>query len=131
MTDRQFKSVCTTTFATFRWTNNSPGSTPTIWFAGTRLSEQPIQRYCGACCCASSRKNSGVTCRMASDHFRLFSKRCCSVSIFREGPRNLGGMPGLAKVSAYCPVRRCSHGALSPCSVPLHHFRMPRHHEEE
>jgi hypothetical protein len=26
------------------------GGSPTISFAGTRLSEQPIQRYAGACC---------------------------------------------------------------------------------
>ena len=44
MTDRQLRSVCTTTFATLRWTKTSPGSVPVISFAGTRLSEQPIQR---------------------------------------------------------------------------------------
>src|SRR2546423_6961250 len=70
-----------TRFATLRWTKSSPGASPTIWFAGTRLSEQPIQRYCGACCRASSRKNSGFTCRIPSDQARLFSKRCSSVSI--------------------------------------------------
>ena len=32
-------------FATFRCTKSSPGSSPTISFAGTRLSEQPIHRY--------------------------------------------------------------------------------------
>ena len=37
-------SVGTTTFATFRCTNICPGARPTIWLAGTRLSEQPIQR---------------------------------------------------------------------------------------
>ena len=43
-TDRQLKSVCRTRFATLRWTNSSPGASPTISFAGTRLSEQPIHR---------------------------------------------------------------------------------------
>ncbi len=51
--------MCTTTFATLRWTNTSPGASPTIWFAGTRLSEQPIQRYSGDCRSASPVKKSG------------------------------------------------------------------------
>ena len=41
--------MCPTTLATLRCTNTSPGARPTTWFAGTRLSEQPIQRYSGAC----------------------------------------------------------------------------------
>jgi hypothetical protein len=47
MTDRQLRSVCTTTLATLRWTKTSPGSRPTIWLAGTRESEQPIHRNSG------------------------------------------------------------------------------------
>ena len=43
-TDRQLRSVWTTTLATLRWTNSSPGSRSTISLAGTRLSEQPIHR---------------------------------------------------------------------------------------
>src|SRR5512143_2043679 len=35
--ERQLRSVCTTTLATLRCTNISPGSKPTIWYAGTRL----------------------------------------------------------------------------------------------
>jgi hypothetical protein len=35
------------------------GSSPTISLAGTRLSEQPIQRYFGACCSESRRKKPG------------------------------------------------------------------------
>src|ERR1700719_3850354 len=81
ITDKQFRSVCTTRLAMLRWTNNSPGASPTIWFAGTRLSEQPIQRYFGDCCRDSSRKNSGFTCRIPSDQARLLSKRWLSVSI--------------------------------------------------
>src|SRR5207244_10384412 len=89
MAERQFRSVCTTTLPTLRCTNNSPGASPTIWFAGTRLSEQPIQRYFGDCCRDNSRKNSGFTCRIPSDHARFLSKRWSSVSIFSEGQRNL------------------------------------------
>jgi hypothetical protein len=47
ITDRQFRSVCTTTLAMLRCTKSSPGSRLTISLAGTRLSEQPIQRYFG------------------------------------------------------------------------------------
>src|SRR5947207_7475464 len=89
ITDKQFRSVWTTRLAMLRWTNNSPGASPTIWFAGTRLSEQPIQRYFGDCCRDSSRKNSGFTWRIPSDHARFLSKRWSSVSIFSEGQRNL------------------------------------------
>jgi hypothetical protein len=44
--------------------SNSPGASPTIWFAGTRLSEHPIQTYFDDCCRQSSRKYSGLTCRI-------------------------------------------------------------------
>ena len=47
------------TFATLRCTNNSPGNSPTISFAGTLLSEQPIQRNSGDCWATSFLKNSG------------------------------------------------------------------------
>src|SRR5262249_21361929 len=76
MTDRQFRSVCTTRLATLRWTKSSPGRSPTIWFAGTRLSEQPIHRYSGDCCCASFAKKSGSCRRMRSAQVRLFSNSC-------------------------------------------------------
>src|SRR5262245_46949768 len=73
--ERQLRSVWTTTLATLRWTNISPGRRPTIWLAGTRLSEQPIQRYCGACWPERRRKNSG-SCRVISAaHERLLAKR--------------------------------------------------------
>src|SRR5687768_10693734 len=58
-TERQLRSVCTTTLATFRCTNISPGSRFTISLAGTRLSEQPIQRYSGACCATAGRRTPG------------------------------------------------------------------------
>src|SRR5262245_18680968 len=64
-----------TRLAIFRWTNNSPGSNPTISLAGTLLSEQPIQRYSGACCATSLEKNSGLVARISDAHFLLFSMR--------------------------------------------------------
>src|SRR5476651_114758 len=75
-TDKQFRSVWTTTFATLRWTKSSPGSRSTISFAGTRLSEQPIHRYAGACCAASRWKKSGWAAVTLAAHFRLLSRRC-------------------------------------------------------
>ena len=50
------RSVTGTTLATLRWTNSSPGSRPTIWLAGTRLSEQPIQSRSGRWMCARREK---------------------------------------------------------------------------
>src|SRR5690554_4786009 len=47
ITDRQLRSVCTTTLAMLRWTKTSPGAMSTIWLAGTRESEQPIHRNLG------------------------------------------------------------------------------------
>src|ERR1700687_5509992 len=75
MTERQLRSVWTTRFATFRCTKSSPGGSPTISLAGTRLSEQPIQRYLGDCCSESLRKKA-ASCRVIRfDQARLFSKR--------------------------------------------------------
>src|SRR5882672_1221000 len=86
-TDRQLRSVWTTTLAMLRWTKISPGSRPTIWFAGTRLSEQPIQRYRGACCDDSRAKNSrseerrvGKECRSRCD----WSSDVCSSDLPRK-----------------------------------------------
>ena len=47
ITDWQFRSLLRTRLAMLRCTNSSPGSRPTISLAGTRLSEQPIQRKGG------------------------------------------------------------------------------------
>src|SRR6185436_4559553 len=80
MTDRQLRSVCTTMLAMLRWTNTSPGSSPVIWLAGTRLSEQPIHRYSGACWFDSRWKNSASSATIRADHLRLFSSRCFSPS---------------------------------------------------
>src|SRR5690242_14605545 len=74
ITERQFISVWVTILAMFRWTKTSPGWSPTIVFAATRLSEQPIQRYSGDCCLASSTKKSGSRSFTASDHRRLLAK---------------------------------------------------------
>src|SRR5688572_17597133 len=74
MAERQLTSACTTTLATLRWTKSSPGGRPTISFAGTRLSEQPIQRYSGACCFVRRAKNC-ASCRvMRSAQARLLAK---------------------------------------------------------
>ena len=59
MTDRQLRSEWTTTLATLRWTNSSPGARSTSSLAGTRLSAQPIHRYCGACCWSRPLKKPG------------------------------------------------------------------------
>src|SRR5438309_9691784 len=73
MAERQFKSVWTTKLATLRWTNISPGSKPTIWLAGTRLSEHPIHMYCGACWRDNRLKKSGSRAVICSAHSRLFA----------------------------------------------------------
>src|ERR1700679_518428 len=78
ITDRQFRSVWTTTFAMLRWTKSSPGSRLTISLAGTRLSEHPIQRYSGDCWRESFRKKSGSLWRMASAQSRFWVKRWSS-----------------------------------------------------
>src|SRR5690606_21667200 len=62
-----------TWLATLRWTNNSPGAIPTTWFAGTRLSEQPIHKYSGFCCATSLSKNSGSCLSIRAAHAELFS----------------------------------------------------------
>src|SRR5690606_24336589 len=77
-TDRQLRSPCDITLAMLRWTNTSPGAKPVTWLAGTRESEQPIQKYLGACCSDSCLKNSGSSARILSDQARLLSIRCLS-----------------------------------------------------
>ena len=59
-----------------RCTKTSPGASPITWFAGTRLSEQPIHRYSGDCCLTRREKNSGSSECMRSDQFLLLAKRC-------------------------------------------------------
>src|SRR5690554_4828082 len=75
MVDRQFRSLGTTTLATLRCTNTSPGSRPVIWLAGTRLSEQPIHMYLGFCCASSPVKNPGRSRSIRSAHSRLWTNR--------------------------------------------------------
>src|SRR5215471_15344232 len=75
---RQFRSACTTTLATLRWTNTSPGAMSMIWFAGTRESEQPIHKYFGACCCDRRSKNCASCLRTFADQARFFSIRLLS-----------------------------------------------------
>src|SRR5262245_2311845 len=78
-TDRQFRSVCTTTLATLRCTNSSPGSRPTISLAGTRLSEQPIHRYSGACWRSSRLKKSVSAAILRAAHARLLAFKWSSI----------------------------------------------------
>src|SRR3990167_3574852 len=84
MVDRQFRSVGTTTLATLRCTNTSPGARPVIWLAGTRLSEQPIHMYCGLCCASRSVKNVGFSRTMAAAHSRLWSNMSCSDELMKQ-----------------------------------------------
>src|SRR5215204_6956597 len=75
ITERQLKSVWTTTFATFRCTNISPGTMPTSCVAGTRLSEHPTQRKVGDCCLAKVWKNPGSCAVILSAQARFWSSR--------------------------------------------------------
>src|SRR5690349_7305166 len=75
--DSAFKSECTTTLATLRWTNTSPGSSPVIWLAGTRLSEQPIHMYLGDCCLVRLVKKPGRSRSICAAQARLWAKRSC------------------------------------------------------
>src|SRR3954469_6429618 len=90
ITDRQFMSVCTTRLATLRCTKSSPGSRPTISLAGTRLSEQPIHRYCGACWPSSRRKNPGSAEIIRAAQARLFAFKCSSMDMARGALRATG-----------------------------------------
>src|SRR5690606_30186963 len=103
ITDRQFRSVCTTTLAMLRWTKTSPGATSMIWLAGTRESEQPIHRYSGDCSRESRSKKPGSSALTRSDHLRLLSSSSERVGIRRgilwAGPRR---------------ARRGSEGARPP-----------------
>src|SRR5688500_17818993 len=75
ITDKQLKSVWTTTFATLRCTNISRAIMPTSLVAGTRLSEQPIQRTVGDCCLAKVWKKSGSLLLMFAAQARFRSRR--------------------------------------------------------
>ena len=72
-------------FATLRWTKSSPGSSPTISLAGTRLSEQPIHRKSGDCWRASFGKKSGSFSWICLDQFRLFLSRSSMVLLWGIG----------------------------------------------
>src|SRR6476661_2243304 len=73
--DSAFRSECTTTLATLRCTNTSPGSRPVIWLAGTRLSLQPIHMNLGRCCFTSPVKKPGRERSISAAQARLWSKR--------------------------------------------------------
>src|SRR3954451_18880459 len=117
-TDRQLRSECTTTLATFRCTNSSPGNNPTISLAGTRESEQPIHRYDGACCAASCLKKPGWAAVTVAAHCRLLSNRwerslTCGSLLLRAGPTR-GGLllPGIQIVPVHDRVEAERVGAL-------------------
>src|SRR6218665_1086348 len=75
MADSAFRSEDTTMLATLRCTNTSPGSRPVIWFAGTRLSEQPIHMYLGVCCFTRPVKNPGHSRSIRAAQARLCTNR--------------------------------------------------------
>src|SRR5690606_37904337 len=79
ITDRQLRSVCTTTLAMLRWTKTSPGAMSTIWLAGTRESEQPIHRNFGVCSFDSRWKKVGSSASMREAQASFF----CSSSSSR------------------------------------------------
>jgi hypothetical protein len=60
---------------------SSPGNSPTISLAGTRLSAQPIHKYFGVCWPESLWKNPGSCAVTCATQRRLFSKRWLSSSI--------------------------------------------------
>ncbi|MCY1550325.1 hypothetical protein D9M68_865730 [compost metagenome] len=68
--------MATTILATLRCTNSSPGIRPTTSLAGTRLSEQPIQRNSGRCCRARRAKNSGSLALSDPAQKRLLANNC-------------------------------------------------------
>lgn len=61
-------------FATFLWTNNSPGLKPITYSAGTRESEQPIQRYSGCWPSDKCWKNWGLLTEVYLAHCILLSR---------------------------------------------------------
>src|SRR5690606_13022831 len=78
ITDRQLRSVCTTTLAMLRWTNTSPGAMSTIWLAGTRESEQPIHRNLGVWIFDRRWKKLGSSASMREAQASFFSSSSAS-----------------------------------------------------
>src|SRR5688572_28813880 len=104
-TERQFRSLCTTTLATLRCTKSSPGLRPTISFAGTRLSAQPTQRYFGVCCAARPAKNPGSRALTRLAQARLLSKRRSSRRIGGKGEPRSEAAAGARQQFQAAPVR--------------------------
>src|SRR4051794_10949898 len=89
--DSALRSECTTTLATLRCTNTSPGSSPVIWLAGTRLSEQPIHMNFGFCCFCSALKKPGRSRSIWAAQARLWAKRSLTEAMADcEGLHGLG-----------------------------------------
>src|SRR4051794_18487054 len=95
MADSALRSECTTTLATLRCTNTSPGSRPVIWFAGTRLSLQPIHMNLGFCCWVRPLKKPGRVRSISAAQARLCLKRSWMVVMAELSPRLLCGRAGL------------------------------------
>src|SRR5206468_7534492 len=79
--DNALRSECTITLATLRCTKTSPGSSPVIWLAGTRLSEQPIHMNLGFCCLVSELKKPGRVFSISAAQARLWVKRSLMVGM--------------------------------------------------
>src|SRR5688572_8488152 len=120
MTDRQLRSVWTTRFETFRWTKSCPGMSPTIWLAGTRLSEQPIQRYSGACCRDRLWKKPGSRRVISAAHSRLLARRI-SMPLMPCSRRRAAFLPApapLVSESASSPGRSSRFRPLLLAGLP-------------
>src|SRR4051812_5337943 len=94
MADSALRSECTTTLATLRCTNTSPGSRPVIWLAGTRLSLQPIHMNLGFCCWVRPLKNPGRVRSISAAQARLCLKRSWIVVMAELSPRLQRGGAG-------------------------------------
>src|SRR5215471_6376798 len=82
----------------------------------TRLSEQPIHKYRGACCRSSRRKKSGSSDSIRAAQARLFSFRCFNASLIVRsdkledrgdppaGERPSAGQPTLNSESVRAPT---------------------------
>src|SRR5690606_9439132 len=85
ITDRQLRSVCTTTLAMLRWTKTSPGAMSMIWLAGTRESEQPIHRNLGVWILDRRSKKLGSSASMREAQASFFSSSSSSRLIGSPG----------------------------------------------
>lgn len=76
--------------AMFLWTNNSPGLNPTTYSAGTRESEQPIQRYSGCCPSDNYSNKWGLVTVVYSAHMTLLSRIFKRLELSQSGSLKRG-----------------------------------------